>query len=66
MADNMRQKTIRIEKEMHTFNDMGLKFWNNEVLQNTNGVLAVIRENCLSHPPLNFLPSREGKVTHLK
>ena len=29
-----------------------LRFWNNEVLQNTNGVLAVIRENCLSHPPL--------------
>jgi hypothetical protein len=55
-----------------------LRFWNNEVLQNTNGVLAVIRETCLSHPPLNplpsregklrgdRLPSREGKVTHLK
>jgi len=26
MADNMRQKTIRIEKEIHTFNDMGLRF----------------------------------------
>jgi len=44
-------------------------------LQNINGVLAVIRENYLSHPPLNplpsregrqkeMLPSREGKVTH--
>ena len=43
-----------------------LRFWNNEVLQNTNEVLAVIRENCLFHPPLNPLPSREGKVTHLK
>ena len=54
-----------------------LRFWNNEVLQNINEVLAVIRENCLSHPPLNPLPSREGrqaemlqsregKVTHLK
>jgi very-short-patch-repair endonuclease len=39
-----------------------LRFWNNEVLQNINGVLAVIRETCLSHPPLNPLPSREGKV----
>jgi len=39
-----------------------LRFWNNEVLQNTNGVLVVIRENCLSHPPLNPLPSREGKL----
>jgi very-short-patch-repair endonuclease len=38
-----------------------LRFWNNEVLQNTNGVLETIRENCLSHPPLNPLPSREGK-----
>ena len=37
-----------------------LRFWNNEVLQNTIGVLTVIRENCLSHPPLNPLPSREG------
>ena len=38
-----------------------LRFWNNEVLQNTNEVLEIIRENCLSHPPLNPLPSREGK-----
>jgi very-short-patch-repair endonuclease len=38
-----------------------LRFWNNEVLQNTNGVLETIRENGLPHPPLNPLPSREGK-----
>ena len=38
-----------------------LRFWNNEVLQNTNGVLEIIREECLSHPPLNPLPSMEGK-----
>jgi very-short-patch-repair endonuclease len=38
-----------------------LRFWNNEVFQNITGVLEVIRENCLSHPPLNPLPSREGK-----
>ncbi|HBB17720.1 MAG TPA: DNA (cytosine-5-)-methyltransferase [Syntrophus sp. (in: bacteria)] len=38
-----------------------LRFWNNEVLQNTNGVLETIRKNCLAHPPLNPLPSREGK-----
>jgi very-short-patch-repair endonuclease len=37
-----------------------LRFWNNEVLQNLDGVLEVIRECCLSHPPLNPLPSREG------
>jgi very-short-patch-repair endonuclease len=37
-----------------------LRFWNNEVLSNTEGVLEIIR-NCLNHPPLNPLPSREGK-----
>jgi len=40
-----------------------LRFWDNEVLTNITGVLEVIRENCLSHPPLNPLPSREGKVS---
>ena len=38
-----------------------LKFWNNEVLTNTQGVLEEVRINCLSHPPLNPLPSREGE-----
>ena len=38
-----------------------LRFWNNEVLTNTQGVLEIIRISCLSHPPLNPLPSREGK-----
>jgi len=38
-----------------------LRFWNNEVLTNTQGVLEAVRINCLSHPPLNPLPSREGK-----
>ena len=37
-----------------------LRFWNNEVLTNTEGVLEVIR-GCLNHPPLYPLPSREGK-----
>src|SRR4030067_640175 len=35
-----------------------LRFWNNEVLQNTNEVLAVIRENCLYHPPPLSSPAR--------
>ena len=38
-----------------------LRFWNNEVLTNVEGVLEVIRGNCLKHPPLNPLPSREGE-----
>jgi len=29
-----------------------LRFWNNEVLTNTKGVLEMIRENCADHPPL--------------
>jgi hypothetical protein len=29
-----------------------LRFWNNEVLTNIDGVLEMIRKNCLSHPPL--------------
>lgn len=28
-----------------------LRFWNNEVLQNINGVLEMIREHCLSPSP---------------
>jgi hypothetical protein len=47
-----------------------LRFWNNEVLNNTQGVLPAcalhadreaIRINCFLHPPLNPLPLREGK-----
>ena len=38
-----------------------LRFWDNEVLTNTPAVLEVIWTHCLSHPPLNPLPSREGK-----
>jgi very-short-patch-repair endonuclease len=55
----------RDKKRDNWFNEQGytvLRFWNNEVLTNISGVLDVIRENCLSHPPLNPLPSREGKV----
>jgi very-short-patch-repair endonuclease len=39
-----------------------LWFWNNEILQNIEGVLEVIKDYCLFHPPLNPLPSREGKI----
>jgi len=37
-----------------------LRFWNNEVLENMEGVLEKIRSHCLGHPPLDPLPSREG------
>ena len=42
-----------------------LRFWNNEVLTNIEGVLEVIRENCLSHPPLTP-PIKGGEITHSK
>ena len=35
-----------------------IRFWNNEVLNNVQGVLEVIKETCLS-------PSRQGKVTRI-
>ena len=40
---------------------MVLRFWNNEVMKNIEGVLEKIRMHCFKHPPLNPLPSREGK-----
>jgi very-short-patch-repair endonuclease len=39
-----------------------LRFWNNELLENMEGVIEVIRDHCLLHPPLNPLPSREGET----
>jgi very-short-patch-repair endonuclease len=58
-ADNIkdRERDNYIREKGFTI----LRFWNNDVLKNTDDVLAVIRETCLSHPPLNPLPSREGK-----
>ena len=37
-----------------------LRFWNNEVLANIQGVLEVIR-NCLNHPPLTP-PLKGGEI----
>ena len=68
-------KDIEREIYLQRYGFKVLRFWNNEVLQNTNGVLAVIRENCLSlnPPPLSspargeeLKKSREGKSTRLK
>jgi len=35
-----------------------LRFWNNDVLNNINGVWEVIRKHCFCHPPLT--PPVEG------
>jgi very-short-patch-repair endonuclease len=48
----------------HWFEAQGyeiLRFWDNEVLTNIQGMLEVIEAHSLNHPPLNPLPSREGK-----
>jgi len=63
------QHALRAEMENdsrrnHWFDSQGytvLRFWDNEVLENMQGVLEVIWKNCSNHPPLNPLPSREGK-----
>ena len=44
--DNERDKWLEVQGYKV------LRFWNNEVLSNTKGVLEVIRD-CLNHPPLS-------------
>ena len=58
-ADNKKDEERDAWLKSEGFNV--LRFWNNEALTNMKGVLEVIRENCLNHPPLNPLPSREGR-----
>ncbi len=38
-----------------------LRFWDNELFADIESVLEVIWAHCPVHPPLNPLPSREGK-----
>lgn len=52
-----RKRDAWLEKEGYRV----LRFWDNEVLLNSKEVLTVIREHCVGHPPLDPLPSREGK-----
>ncbi|MBI5193757.1 MAG: endonuclease domain-containing protein [Nitrospirae bacterium] len=58
-----KNKDIERENYLQRYGFKVLRFWNNEALQNTNEVLAVIRENCLYHPPLtpSCLPLLEGE-----
>jgi very-short-patch-repair endonuclease len=60
----LRSKTENDNKRDLWFEAQGykvLRFWDNEVLANTLAVLEVVWKHCLDHPPLNPLPSREGK-----
>jgi len=56
-----RQRDIKRDEWFERQGYKILRFWNNEVLTNIEGVLEEIMERCLNHPPLNPLPSREGK-----
>ena len=38
-----------------------LRFWDNDVLKNSEGVLEAILDACRDHPPLNPLPSEGGE-----
>jgi very-short-patch-repair endonuclease len=58
--EEMRNDRIR-DQWFETQGYKILRFWDNEVLTNTQGVLEVISKHCLNHPPLNPLPSREGR-----
>ncbi len=41
-----------------------LRFWNNEVMSNTESILELIRKICLRYPPPP-LPQREGKKIYI-
>ena len=48
------ERTIHLQQ----FGFKVLRFWNNEVLENTSGVLEVIGDSCLTLPSI---PSRKGR-----
>jgi very-short-patch-repair endonuclease len=49
------EQQIQDQERDSWFREQGfrtLRFWNNEVLGNIEGVLEEIRKTCLGHPPL--------------
>ena len=50
--ENDQAKDIQRDEWLNSQGFRVLRFWNNEVMQNLEGVLETIRANCLSHPPL--------------
>jgi len=51
-AEEEKDKDIQRDAWLNRQGFRVLRFWNNEVLQNIEGVLETIRINCLRHPPL--------------
>ena len=62
-SENVEQDFIR-DKWLREQGYRILRFWNNEVLTNIEGVLEVIRDNCKSHPPLKSPPIEGGETTN--
>ncbi len=56
-----RQKDCRRDECLQAQGYRILRFWDHEVLTSIEAVMEVIRTNCSDHPPLDPLPSREGK-----
>lgn len=54
------QKDIIRDTYLKRCNFEVLRFWNNEIFNNIEGVLQVIKEHCLSHPSLT--PPVKGGV----
>lgn len=50
-----RQRDDWLENEGYKI----LRFWDNDVLSNTDGIVEVIMEHCSGHPPLH--PSPQGR-----
>lgn len=61
-GQHARDENVNKDKErdewLRTQGFKVLRFWNNEVLNNINGVWEVIRKHCFYHPPL--APPVEG------
>ena len=51
-AEDEKDSDMRRDAWLRSQGFRVLRFWNNEVLQNLEGVLETIRANCLRHPPL--------------
>ena len=56
--DEEKEKDNKRDKWLGEQGFKVLRFWNHDISTNINGILEVIRGNCLNHPPLT--PPIEG------
>ncbi len=50
--ENEKYKDMGREDWLRSQGFKVIRFWNNDVLENLEGVLETITDNCVSHPPL--------------